>query len=133
VARTSSGGIAICYVLPVFWMTLFRFVDRTCDGKRPSMQYILTVHICASNRQPPPTTVAVTDSHRRRRWLWSSAVNCRRRSSPVNHTQRPALITAIGQLGVTASCSPSALVDTCLALLRGSLFYDLKLFQLIAI
>jgi len=34
VARSSSDGSAICYVLPVFWMTsCFHIMDRVCQNK----------------------------------------------------------------------------------------------------
>jgi len=53
------------------------FVDRTCDGRRVHMR-------------KPATVTAVDDSHGN----WPRTVNSRR-TSPVDHTQRPALCIAL--------------------------------------
>jgi len=37
VARSSSGGVAICYVLPVLWMTLYWHMMDHLDSRRRSL------------------------------------------------------------------------------------------------
>jgi len=69
------------------------FVDRTCDGRRPSMLY---THMYMLNPQSSPTTVDV-------------AKCCQQSTttSPVDHTQRQLCVQCDGRLGMTASRGPS--------------------------
>jgi len=36
VGRSSSGGVVICYVLPVLWMTSYLLVSQGCSMSLPS-------------------------------------------------------------------------------------------------
>ena len=79
------------------------FVDRTGDGKRPS---ILHTHCAYTKTTDNRQSAVTTPGH-------DGAVNNRRRSSPVDHTRRPVLCTARrmnGRDGVKRSVGVSQLV-----------------------
>jgi len=42
VARSSSGGVVICYVLPVLWMTSYLLISQGCSTSPPSWSAVHT-------------------------------------------------------------------------------------------
>jgi len=42
VDRSSSGGVVICYVLPVLWMTSYLLISQGCSTSTPSWSAVHT-------------------------------------------------------------------------------------------